>query len=197
MKRTANRLVMIAGLATLLFGCEVWSSVFSATEDEAIEVVSLVLNVFSDTAPFVTPEDVSLDPETGVLSYTSADGSYTFEYNVWGDVMTQTFDNYQPHFSNYLISGELAIACITWRPEVDLATTGDLTLSGGPVSTLTINMTLSGNLDEVSTAEFFGWVYVNGRELNNLEEWQLAEIGFSDFAVMYEIEEILSNQTTN
>ena len=189
----------------LLSGCELWYAVFSVTDEEAETAVSLVLNVFADTYPTVTSETVAFDRDFGVLTYATGDGSFVCEFHRHQNWMTQTFDRYQPQFSEYVITGELSVAG-GGMPDVHAQTTGTLEMTGGPVTTLEFRTTTVGNADDVVAAGgppseeiyevndadavngpvFFGDVTANGRGFGD-QFWSLGWLAVSNFAIIADI----------
>ncbi len=169
---------VVAAAATLLAGCDLCNSIFSATDEEAKEAVTLALNVLVETYPTATRDCLEYDG-IGLVRYTAVDGTYMCEYDTDGRVR-QVFDGYQPNFSDYLINGELSPPPGPFGPEGEfsLKTEGDLKLTGGKVTSLRLDLSTHGYAHDygvTEVTEVFGSIEVNGRGVD-IGPWKLEDL---------------------
>lgn len=179
MKRRA--IFSIAGaLSALVFaGCDLWNSMFGVTDEEAKEAVSLVLNAFVDTYPAATNENLAYNG-TGLVRYTSTDGSFACEYSTAGGIR-QTFKDYRPNFSDYRITGENFPPPEPFGPDTVFNFTYDssLTFSGGEITSVRLNLTAYGVTKDYRVSEIrsvFGSANVNGRQFGDISSWNLQDL---------------------
>ena len=187
-----TRAVVVLAVLLSLCGCELYHVVFGTTEDEVAEALSLVLNVFADTSPFVTPETVWYDSQSNRLYYTTPDGEFSCIYDAW--MCSQTFYDYSPQFSDYLISGEVT----SEGPPVPAGTEyqstfiGTLELTGGEVSALVFDFTIIV-AEDGSIADLQGNIAANDREFSDSDLFEpvLVEVIVDNADILYEILQIV------
>jgi hypothetical protein len=190
MKKQIACIVSAALLLSLtVCGCDVFGVFFSSSTDEAISVSANVLSVFTDTMPFVTEDDVTFDQQSNLLSYRSDDASFQFQYDFSSGDGSYTFDGYRPSYSDYAITGTLDTVSVIWPPDISFETSGTLELTGGAVSTLQLDIKLKRNTD-ADTTDLSGNIRANGREFDNIVEWNLASAAFADIELMLGLRDI-------
>ena len=162
--------------------------------EEVMTVVTHILNAFDETDAlynFVYNFDG--------YGYYSADGSYA-----WVDWDTQTFSDYSPISSDYVVNGvlnnielEFDIFPASTKGTLNLSgfygsatltieTTGTLDLSGGEVTILTFAITAVADADtgrHISTT-IAGTVTANGTEFN-VTDWGLGDLVTTQMGILF------------
>ena len=188
MKACRLHFVFVLIFSLLPVGCDLWYSLIGVVDDEAVEAVSCILNVFADTSPFVTPETVWYDSEWDVFYYGTSDGAFSCTYVE--ATCSQTFYEYSPLFSDYVISGELTSdgTPVPSGTEYGTRIAGTLEMTGGAVSTVTLDFTLIVSEDG-SIQDLYGSVHADDREFSDSA---LSDLGFVTLAaknanILYDI----------
>jgi hypothetical protein len=179
MKAYRLHVAIVLIVSLLPSGCSFWYSLFGAADDEAVAAVSCVLNVFADTVPFVTPETVWYDSEWNTLYYSTSDGAFSCTYE--DATCRQTFYEYSPLFSDYVISGELTSigTPVPSGTEYGTIISGAFVMTGGTVTTVTLDFTLIVSEDG-SINDLFGFILADSREIYDSA---LHDLGFVALAV--------------
>lgn len=170
--RTGAALLALAALA----GCSVWAALTGSAEDEAIAVLTAVLNVFWDT---LATADTGYDPGTGTFTYAGSDGdggTFLFEWRADESVELR-FTDYTPPSSGFELNGVLTQGGGEefWQPGT-AAIEGEVFLVGATEESMNLDLRLHGELDETGRlrddADFHGTI--DGASID--EEWGMRPI---------------------
>ena len=180
MKRRLFQLIALLLFPVLIAGCGLWYSIFGVPEEEIMDVVSQIFNAVNDTDANATIEAIDVSG-TSIIRYTSEDGTYIFDLELTETgSLTQTYDAYTPPSSDYVVSGVLIATEDVVSSNVTSSTTGTLNLSGGAVTTLTLDILMEGTMDgagRLITTIIFGTVTANGTEFD------VAGLGLEDLLI--------------
>lgn len=172
--------------------CDLRHEIFGISEEEAKRAAALVLNVYVDTSPFVTHENVACDTNTRVLSYTNVEGTFRCEWDFSEGRVEQTYTGYRPLFSEYSITGN-----VIWTGYIEdpahgvfyaATSAGALALSGGAVSTLTFELALHCPTGDASTAELNGTVRADRRGAEfSADDLDIVELMIANAAALAQV----------
>lgn len=174
--RPRTRRWVRAGTAALALAfCAGCGALTGADTEEAIAIVTAVLNVFWDT---LATAETAYDAGTGTFTYAGSDGAGgTFQFEWRADETVELrFTGYASPISGYVLDGVLTQGGDDfWQPGT-AATAGEIFLVGASENSVYLDLRLHGELDETGRlgddAVFYGTI--DGADID--EEWGMQAI---------------------